>query len=513
MSNEMSVVAPAAPAASASLSATTTRGVPTTKMGKMIAEMIGGVPLGETETGSAWTLKALHPADSTVLTAPMPVNETRQFASVQFNQMEVESIPSTFNPALPWDMDLFVLRDPCLLYAFIKRQAGAATVYGYKFSTQYQSSGSFDLARVFLRSYCEKYRITSHSVTAYFDAASTSDQGHIVCGQVEYPRMSTGATAPGLTLDLQANLPYTFWQDPLPTYDNILQSTRSYQGPASMGCYAPSKLQNIGKWTSTNKCECLLGHADSSNPFYGLGDADDFAESAASAFYGTFPYMSLTGADGFKPVFKQTDTSMTAIFVRGCAATSQWRVTMRWTLDCFVRPGSVYAPFVRMPPVEDHLAQKMYAEVSRRMPDGFPGDHNFLGALLPVIGKLAASVLPTIVPAISSWLGGKAKEREDRYALGKFVKAPSFGETAAQAFMGAPKDVPQESLGAFQRMTEMLGPLWTAAKVKGMLPGRTKKGGGARRTVKGKRRLTGGGGGQEENPFAPFPSTKKRRNN
>jgi len=106
-----------------------------------------------------------------------------------------------------------------------------------------------------------------------------------------------------------------------------------------------------------------------------------------------------------------------------------------------------------------------------------------------------------------------AKEREDRYALGKFVKAPSFGETAAQAFMGAPKDVPQESLGAFQRMTEMLGPLWTAAKVKGMLPGRTKKGGGARRTVKGKRRLTGGGGGQEENPFAPFPSTKKRRNN
>ena len=52
-------------------------------------------------------------------------------------------------------------------------------------------------------------------------------------------------------------------------------------------------------------------------------------------------------------------------------------------MDMMVRPGTIYAPFVRMPPVEDHLAFKMYAEVSRRMADGYPSRYNNLGALIP----------------------------------------------------------------------------------------------------------------------------------
>ena len=52
-------------------------------------------------------------------------------------------------------------------------------------------------------------------------------------------------------------------------------------------------------------------------------------------------------------------------------------------MDMMVRPGTIYAPFVRMPPVEDHLAFKMYAEVSRRMADCYPSRYNNLGALIP----------------------------------------------------------------------------------------------------------------------------------
>jgi len=434
-------------------------------MAKMISDMVGGVPLGETETGSAWVLKALHPADKSVLTAPMPVNETRQFASVQFDQMEVESIPSTFSTSLPWDMDIFVHRDPCLLYSFVKRQAGHADVVGYRFSTQH-GVPDYDAAKSWVRLYSEKFRLTSHSFTAYFDAASTSDQGHIVCGQVEYPRMNSCAHTTGMTLDLQAHIPYTFYQDPLPTYDNIMQSTRCYQAPASMGVYAPSKLQNIGKWVSTNDTQAMLGLAETGNTFINLGDTSIYEELAPAGFYGTFPYMSMAGPDGFKPVFQQVDTSMTVVFMRGCSATSQWRTTMRWSLDFFVRPGSPYAPFVRMPPVEDHMALKMYAEVSRRMPDGFDGSHNFLGTLLPLIAKIASSVLPSVVPAISEWIGGRQEQRNQERQAGIISKSAGLGELALGRLLGPKRQLAKKHVPAFNRAMDLIRPLWQASEAR-----------------------------------------------
>jgi len=503
MSNEVSVVAPAAPAASASVSASA-GSIATTRMGKMISDMVGGVPLGETETGSAWVVKALHPADTSVLTAPMPVNETRQFASVQYAQMQVESMPSSFNSALPWDMDIFVLRDPCLLYAYVKHQAGVAPVFGYRYSTQ-TGGASYWNAFTYMHRDVEKFRLTSHSVTAYFDAASTSDQGHIVCGQSEFPRVVCGAQTAPAVVDIRGTLPFTYWQDEPPTYDNVMQSTRSYQAPASKGVYAPSKLQNIGQWTCTNTPQALLGSCTngSLSDFGRLGESVVEASDTYAKFYGTFPYLTMAAGDGMHCIYEQKDTSMTSIFMRGCAATSQWRVTIRWTLDCFVRPGTAYAPFVRMPPVEDHMAQKMYAEVSRRMPDAFPGDHNFLGALLPVIGKIAATVLPSIVPAIGNWLGGKQRERDERAAAGKLNKSAGFGEYAARALLSDKQEnIPPESLGAYQRAVDLLGPLWKSARLTGVVG-----------PTAGGKKKRGGRKKKAANPFsvAAIPPPRKKR--
>lgn len=106
--------------------------------------------------------------------------------------------------------------------------------------------------------------------------------------------------------------------------------------------------------------------------------------------------MRLTGDTGVKPIFDQLDSGITSIFYTGIAPTSSLRLTMRWTMDMVVRPGTVYAPFVRVPPVEDHLALQMYADVSRRLQDCYPSMHNNLAALLPIIGKVAKAVLPTL---------------------------------------------------------------------------------------------------------------------
>ena len=52
---------------------------------------------------------------------------------------------------------------------------------------------------------------------------------------------------------------WVFYQDPRPEYENILQATRSYQGSARDGFYVPSKMQNIGRWCSTNQVNGMLG--------------------------------------------------------------------------------------------------------------------------------------------------------------------------------------------------------------------------------------------------------------
>lgn len=53
-------------------------------MSDAIDDLTGGIPLGESEVGKAWCLKALHPADTSVLSSPMPTYETRSLASVAF---------------------------------------------------------------------------------------------------------------------------------------------------------------------------------------------------------------------------------------------------------------------------------------------------------------------------------------------------------------------------------------------------------------------------------------------
>lgn len=401
-------------------------------MQELIGELTGGAVLGETDVGAAWCLKALHPADVNVLSCPMPSNETRSFASVGFNQMDGFSIPSTFESTKTWAIDIFVLRDPCVLYAYRMHQAGAEDVTGFVFSKQYGMGPGQSYSDCFqsVRQCMEKFRITSHSLTGYFDGASESDQGHVVLGQSDHPWMKVAATMlPAPTLDIAAQLPWVFYQDQRPEYENILQATRSYQGSARDGFYVPSKLQNIGRWCTTNQVNGMLGTHEarfsdtSSLPFGKLGVSSYFAEDSHMKTINTFPWMRKSVSDEIPFVFDQMDSSITSIFYTGLSSTSTLRLTMRWTMDMMVRPGTIYAPFVRMPPVEDHLAFKMYAEVSRRMADGHPSRYNNLGAIIPLIGKVASAVFPTLASFLPRVMERRNAERE--YAVSRGLPAPS----------------------------------------------------------------------------------------
>ena len=65
----------------------------------------------------------------------------------------------------------------------------------------------------------------------------------------------------------------------------------------------------------------------------------------------------------------------------------------------------------------------MYAEVSRRMADGHPSRYNNLGAIIPLIGKVASAVFPTLSSFLPSVLARRKAERE--YAMSNGLPAPS----------------------------------------------------------------------------------------
>lgn len=381
----------------------------TGQMGGLIGEMMGGAKLGETQAGEAWCLKALHPAESTIQSAPCPVRETRSFASIALNQMDVHTMPASFNPALPWNLTLYMHREPVLLYSWLATQAGAAPVQGFILNRQMTTDANpltpepIDLATNSLRSNAEKYRITGQSLTGYFDAASLSDQGHVVVIQTELPRYTLPAVPlSGPTYDIAAHIPWTFYQDYPPTQEVALSSGKAYQGPAKLGFYAPSKLQNVGKWVTTNQVYGMLGTSASAGaPFTVLGTSSFYESDKLIHFYDSFPFCTNHGKPIVR-VFEQIDTSLTSVFFTGLGATSSMRITARWTMDLLVRPATIYSPFVRMPPQEDDRALLSYQEVSRRMADSYPSSYNFLGALLPVIGNIAKAVLPTALPLMKS---------------------------------------------------------------------------------------------------------------
>ena len=393
-------------------------------MPSLIDSLTGGAPLGETEVGKSWCLKALHPADTNVISSPMPTNETRAIASVGFNQMDLFNMPDSFNPNKPWNLTIYVHRDPVLLYSYAMSQTSTEPtlpVVGFVFSRQIGNAATYADAYQAIRTNCERFRLTSHSLTGYFDGASLSDQGHVVLGQTELPRVCAANWKHEQPYnDAGIVMPYTFYQDPPPSYELLLQTTRAYQGNAKDGFYVPSKMQNLGRWIYTNQAWVLVGTAPPGTGAENFRLWKDFAQTETEGdqlfndFLSSFPYTRRFAGDPAPFVFAQTDPSLTTIMYTGLASTSTIRLTMRWTMDMIVRPGTIYAPFARMPPPEDPSALKIYAEVSRRMDDGYPSRYNNLGALLPILKNIVATVAPSVIPHLGTWIKQKIAARREQ---------------------------------------------------------------------------------------------------
>lgn len=404
-----------------------------------IDDIRGDSDLGSTPEGRAWCFKALHPADTGITSASIPTKQVANIASLDFNQLDVLSMPASFDPTKVWSLKIYVLRDPIILYAYKMEQEGRNFVSGCIINKQFSGiatePGATYYETVFrhIRRNCERFRLTAQSITGYFDGASLSDQGHVVVGQTEYPRMkvnnmgdvdSTDYSSVPADSNIIMGIPMYFYQDPLPERDNILQTTDPYQGDAKEGFYAPSKLRSVGEWIYTNQSYAFLGSGRSLNNINELGNQYYISGAKFDQFIGSFPYAYTEDVSGpnVPMTFKQTDSGLTSIFYTGISATSSLRITMRWCMDMIVRPGTLYAPFVKSNVPDDPLAINMYYEVARRLKDGYPSNHNNLAFLAPIIRGMAATVGPTILNNFKAWAvkridAKKAKGSKSRLEL------------------------------------------------------------------------------------------------
>lgn len=393
-------------------------------LSKWIADK-GGV-MGTTAEGKEWCLGALHGADALSREVGIPdlFSQPTVIQKYQFGLY-------LGNPVVgvgTWDIDLWVHPNP--VYCMTLRTRDSAGNYLWSLIPNQQVGNAGDNAfqkRVTFANTVEQYRLCKMCVTGHLDAAAVNNAGQFACAQ--YPVMKNvvcgshqAVYAPGapLLLDMYSELPKTFEQ--LRTMPN------SYADEAKHGCYAVYKLsETCQQWKSARDHHRFMCYGRSAALTPGeqeLPGAFPAAAITMAHITNGWPYGvsgCYTGSTPSESVALQNaDVGVMHLAWRNLAPTAAINITYRSAYEIMVSPGSLLTTFLKMSPQYDPTALASYFAISREMKDGYPESYNSLGALLPLIGKIATTVLPQVLPLMGgAWRGMKSlfndgEERGDK---------------------------------------------------------------------------------------------------
>lgn len=232
------------------------------KMKELIASK--GLPLGTTESGRAWCLKALHPADSVSVVDGIPDEDSYPVVVQLYNQQYTVLNPEPTS-AGNWDVDVWLFAHPYIFAAVRTVSATGVTAWSTVLNNALAGTTVHD-KRAALSAICERYRLSHLGVTAYLDSSAVSNNGMVACAQymetpsyvsMVSPALATAAVS-GMA-DYASRLIET-WVDPPRTYSQLQQSLNPYMGAAREGMYVPYKLsQTSQQWQNASD---LVVHAN-----------------------------------------------------------------------------------------------------------------------------------------------------------------------------------------------------------------------------------------------------------
>lgn len=359
-------------------------------------------PMGTTDQGQFWAMKALHPAEPGVSMSGVPDEETVPTVFQNYASSFQVSAPS----ATVWGFDAYFFPHPYLM-GMIQTNAGGITSAEIPIVNTQVGTG---IPFVPFNLLCERYRLGYMGVTAYHDASATTNEGTLAAAQY---------TAVPTPLSIIANMSATvvpndvaimgeMWADKPRTFTQLQSMPSAYLGNARDGCYCPYKLsRDFKKWRSTNDYVTYVDYFQATQmgiatyqqgiTNVGVGVLDP--GSSIVYPYGIPGTHGTTGAGPFTSlVHKRMDSGMIHISARNLDPVASFTFYLRMGVEMQVLPGTTLSPMQMTSPALDQVALDSYAAVSRELRDGYPADYNDLGKILKVIAEVASDVLPMIFP-------------------------------------------------------------------------------------------------------------------
>lgn len=171
-------------------------------MSQKLSELIAShnLPLGTTEDGKMYALKALHPADPVAESHGIPTGESQPIVVQNYQMTASLSPPGADEAKNGWDCTIVFLPHPVVFgYAVKSYMDGTSSSITYFINSQLLGTDiavDYNVLTRRFTSYGEAYRLAYWGMTGNFDAPALSNQGVLVAAQypLEHRKVSISRT-------------------------------------------------------------------------------------------------------------------------------------------------------------------------------------------------------------------------------------------------------------------------------------------------------------------------------
>lgn len=364
------------------------------------------LPLGDTQAGKDWCLKALHPADPLTTLDGIPDEDSHCVVVQNFTQNITLTNPEP-DSAGNWDADIFFYPHPYLIGAIRTVSAGGATTWSSLTNSQIAGTTAAQKSATFT-GMCERYRLAYMGITGYHNASAIENNGMVTVAQYQ----ETPMTATIETLEVPTQLkakqavgiqavgasilarPVETWHSGPRTYDQLRQMPNAYSGNAREGVYAPFRLSRTHQqWQSSSDTvlhATFMVGGEFVGPYINMG-LDDIS----------YPY-GLNGVSttswGVGLIHRRADEGVVHMSFKQLSQNAAFEFVFRSGWEMQVLPGSTFASFAKSSPLYDPVAIKNYFQVSREFKDAYPAEYNDLGKILEIIKGGLKAVMGHLIP-------------------------------------------------------------------------------------------------------------------
>jgi hypothetical protein len=350
------------------------------------------VKLGTTETGSAWTMKALNPA-TPLNVVGIPDSSCLSRVVKHFERTVTVSFPAA---AANWSLDMMLHSNPWTPAAYLTFDGVTAT-HTPVHNTQI---GVTDAAiRQFLYDQTESYRVCYASMTAIMDATSITNSGMVAATQYAYLPMDASAYYLPGGITTYATRLYDIWPDPPRAYDQLIQMPGTYVGEAKDGVYIPLRIDPELRWVNSNDVRLHVNVDDAIAGGWHTYSTAGHALPVTGASTRSWPFGMISSTDTAGALipslqFRNSQRTSAHVAFRNLNAGATIRFTYRMGFEFLVSPGTTYSPDLHVPPPYDPTALEAYKAVATQLKLAYPASYNDWQKIVRTISDIASTVLP-----------------------------------------------------------------------------------------------------------------------